>query len=155
MLDGTKKRIDGGGERKRGHRAKACDPSVALLREQTDEDAVTWAFHRGADSRWRWRKTSRARGVIANSAHSHASYADCVGDAKSHGYREWLAPAKLKPLSFSHVPGLLHALAEKRKPASHKNAGAAKQDRSGATIESDRTAAESTNVVVLRRHEAT
>src|SRR3954468_15400301 len=101
MLDGTKKRSDGCGERKRGHRAKTCDPAVALLREHTDENAVRWAFHRGADSHWRWHKTSRAQGVIASSAQSHASYADCVGDAKSHGYREWLAPAKLTPLSFS------------------------------------------------------
>lgn len=42
---------------------------------------------------------------MAESADSFSSYCDCVTNAKSHGYTQWLAPAKLKPLSFSHVPG--------------------------------------------------
>lgn len=74
------------------------------LRTHTDETAVRWLFHRGPDSMWRWRKSAPARGVIAEGAHPFSSYERCVTDAKAHGYKQWAAPRKLKPISFSHVP---------------------------------------------------
>src|SRR5207253_5131599 len=103
-----------------GNRAHRSTTAVELLRKTTDENAIKWVFHRGTDSRWSWRKTSIDQAVIASSARSHATYCDCVSDAKAHGYREWLAPAKLRPLSFSHVPGLVQVPVEAHLAASQK-----------------------------------
>ena len=70
------------------------------LRVNTDENAVNWVFHRATDARWRWKKTSQASGIIAESAASYSSYVDCVADAEGHGYKKWLVAASLTPLSF-------------------------------------------------------
>lgn len=121
-----------------------------MLRLDGDANAIKWLFHRGPDGQWRWRKTSVAQGVIAESARSHASYGDCVSDAKSKGYKEWLAPAKLMPLSFSHVPRPSQKKQQKRTPASQHAAATSTRD----SKDTKRSIAASSNVVALRGHGA-
>src|SRR5256885_7831256 len=76
------------------------------LRVNTDENSIKWLFHRGTDLQWRWEKASGARGVIATSQTVFATFFECVSNARSAGYKEWIAPARLTPLSFSHQPML-------------------------------------------------
>jgi hypothetical protein len=122
-----------------------------MLRLNTDENAIKWLFHRRPDGQWRWQKTSVAQGVIAESARSHASYCDCVSDAKAKGYKEWLAPVRLTPLSFSHVPRSSQNKQQKRAPASQQSVTASPRDSKDA----ERTTPASSKVVPLRGHGAT
>jgi hypothetical protein len=101
-----KGRNEGSGQCQRKRGQDGDTNSVEMLRGSSDETAVKWVFHRGPDLRWRWQKTSVSKGVLAQSNLSYGSYCDCLSGAKSQGYKEWLPPAKLTPLSFSHVPGL-------------------------------------------------
>ena len=73
-----------------------------MLRVNTDENALKWIFHRTPDAQWRWRKTSQAQGVIAESTACYPNYGACVADAEAHGYKKWLVPAQLTPLSFPY-----------------------------------------------------
>jgi hypothetical protein len=111
MSERIKGRSEGCGQRQRKKGQSTSD--VEMLRVNSDESAVKWVFHRGGDSRWTWQKASATQGVVAQSGSSYASYCDCVNDAKSQGYKEWLPPAKLTLLSFSHVPGLFQKAQEK------------------------------------------
>jgi hypothetical protein len=120
-----------------------------MLRLNSDENAIKWLFHRATDGRWRWQKTSVAQGVIAESARSHASYGDCVSDAKSKGYKEWLAPAKLMPLSFSHVPRASAKKQQKHAPRSRQAASA--RD----STDAERSTPATSNVVALRGQRTT
>jgi hypothetical protein len=106
MSEKIKGRREGCAQRQRKRGQDAGTNSFEMLRGSSDETAVKWVFHRGPDLRWRWQKTSMSMGVLAQSSASYASYCDCLSGAKSQGYKEWLPPAKLTPLSFSHVPGL-------------------------------------------------
>jgi hypothetical protein len=124
--------------------------SLEMLRPNSDENATKWLFHRDQDGQWRWRKTCVPQGVIAESARSHASYGECVNDAKSKGYNEWLAPAKLRPLSFSHVPRSSQNKQQKRAPASPQPTASAHDSK-----DSERNVPLSSKVVALRGHGAT
>jgi hypothetical protein len=122
-----------------------------MLRLNSDEAAIKWLFHRATDGRWRWQKTSIAQGVIAESARSHASYCDCVSEAKLKGYKEWLAPAKLMPLSFSHVPLSSAKKQQKDTAPSRQSASASKPD----STDAERSTPANSNVVALRGQRAT
>jgi hypothetical protein len=104
MAESSSGRNKNGAQHRRKIERHPAHP-VERLRLNTDENNVKWLFHRDADARWRWQKVSAAEGLLSESTRSHASYGDCVMDAKAQGYTEWLAPAKLTPLSFSHVQG--------------------------------------------------
>ena len=127
-----------------------CSTSLERLRLNGDENATKWLFHRGPDGQWRWRKTSVAQRVVAESARSHASYGECVSDAKSHGYSEWLAPAKLRPLSFSHVPRSSQKKQQKRAPASPQPTASARDSK-----DSERSIPTRSKVIALRGDGAT
>jgi hypothetical protein len=107
MAEKTKGRSQHRGKRRCSNGQVEGGDAFEQLRVNTDENVVKWIFQRGPDLTWRWRKTSTAQGVMAECTDSFSSYCDCMTDAQSHGYRQWLAPAKLMPLSFSHVPGTL------------------------------------------------
>ncbi|MGZ5145200.1 MAG: hypothetical protein ACXWCP_16705 [Burkholderiales bacterium] len=135
----------GQGQRKKGQEAGISN--VEMLRVNSDESAVKWVFHRGADSRWTWQKTSASQGVVAQSGSSYASYCDCVNDAKSQGYKEWLPPAKLTLLSFSHVPELFQKAQERSESAARKQKTA--QDDAHASDRSSTNRGEDSAVVSL------
>ena len=78
--------------------------ALAKLRVNTDENSVKWRFFRAGNLQWHWEKTSAAAGTIARSQTSFGTYFECVADAKSAGYHEWLAPSRLTAMSFSHQP---------------------------------------------------
>jgi hypothetical protein len=52
-----------------------------------DASADRWDFYRDEDNRWRWKYIMQGR-TVAQAYEAHARYADCVADAKQHGYRE-------------------------------------------------------------------
>jgi hypothetical protein len=120
MSERIKGRSEGCGQRQRKRGQETGISNVETLRVNSDDSAVKWVFHRGADSRWNWQKTSVLQGVVAQSGSSYASYCDCVNGAKSQGYKEWLPPAKLTLLSFSHVPELFQKAQEKSASAARK-----------------------------------
>ena len=72
------------------------------LRVNTDENTLKWIFHRAPDAQWRWRKTSEAEGLIAESKVCYPDYDTCVADAEAHGYKKWLIAGQLTALSFAH-----------------------------------------------------
>jgi hypothetical protein len=112
MSDREKRKQQGSGTRaKREGSAQVPRRKFEALRRNTDETSLKWLFRRGPDGLWTWRKTSVADGVIAESTQSQKNYRDCIVDAKAHGYREWDAPSRLTPLSFSHVPGPVQQVA--------------------------------------------
>ena len=118
----------------------------AEKRHITDASAFKWLFHRGPDAQWRWKKTDAVHGVIAESDAAFARYPDCMSDAERHGYRQWLAPRKLKPLSFMHVRELEDA--KPKRPQLKTPIGRAKQG----AVRTRKRAVGSTNVVALRTH---
>src|SRR5438128_11593307 len=93
--------------RKRTGRPTAQALSLAVLaklRVNTDENSVKGRFFRAANLQWHWQKTSAAARTIAHSQTSFGTYFECVADAKSAGYLEWIAPGRLAAMSFSHQP---------------------------------------------------
>lgn len=53
-------------------------------RSETSGDR--WDFYRDENNRWRWKYIMQGR-TVAQAYEAHARYADCVADAKQHGYR--------------------------------------------------------------------
>ena len=118
----------------------------AEKRRITDASTFKWLFHRGPDVLWRWKKCDSTHRVIGESDAAFASYPDCVSDAERHGYRQWLAPRKLKALSFTHVRDLEDA--RPKRPQIKTPIGRPKQR----SVRAPKRAVGSTNVVALRTH---
>ena len=49
--------------------------------------ADRWRFFRDAANNWRWKYILQGK-AVARAYEGFAEYADCVADARAHGYRE-------------------------------------------------------------------
>jgi hypothetical protein len=127
-------------------RPQSRSRAAAAKRRVTNVSAFKWLFHRGPDARWRWKKTDPMHRVIAESTSAFASYSDCVSDAERKGYRQWLAPRKLKALSFTHVRELEDA--KPKRPPAKTPLLQAERGR----VRTAKRAVRSAEVVALRTH---
>lgn len=47
-----------------------------------------WEFYQEAQNLWRWRRTTSNGRIVGASSQGYANKADCIENAKRHGYTE-------------------------------------------------------------------
>jgi hypothetical protein len=52
-----------------------------------ERSAKPWRFFQDEDARWRWKYVMNGK-AVAQAYEAFADYADCVADARTHGYVE-------------------------------------------------------------------
>ena len=60
---------------------------AATSERRNEASGDRWDFYRDENNRWRWKYIMQGR-TVAQAYEAHSRYADCVEDAKQHGYRD-------------------------------------------------------------------